>query len=114
MRQPAGRQPIEPGTTESSAKASGQTGLPRPEGKPEPAGIRGLGIARALSKELAAFSQRLAEENALRAMELVAARSLPEIVEIQAMQLQAVSEAWLRHTARLGEIYVASLRADAE
>ena len=108
----SGNEPAE-GTTLSASRK-----LRRPAKKPPPPPAaaetslaQGLGIAQALTKELTAFSQRLLKDNALRAKELAAARSLPELVEIQARQLRAVSEAWLRHTARLSEIYLATLRS---
>ena len=73
----------------------------------------GFGSAKALGEELTAFSQQLIADSALSARELTTARSLPELVEIQARQLQALSEAWLRHTERIREIYLAALRGPA-
>ena len=113
VRRPAKKPPSPAAAAETSPKVAREPGLSPAEAAPETAkaaAAQGLGIAQALTKELTAFSQRLLEDNALRAKELAAARSLPELVEIQARQLQAVSEAWLRHTARLSEIYLATLR----
>ena len=113
VRRAAKKPPSPAAAAETSLKVPREPGLSPAEAAPETAkaaAAQGLGIAQALTKELTAFSQRLLEDNALRAKELAAARSLPELVEIQARQLQAVSEAWLRHTARLTEIYLATLR----
>ena len=66
-----------------------------------------LEIAAALSDELADFARRLLEDSTARARELTAARTLPELLEIQARQLTAVSDAWLQHTARMREIFLA-------
>ena len=113
VRRPAKKPPSPAAAAETSPKVAREPGLSPAEAAPETAkaaAAQGLGIAQALTKELTAFSQRLLEDNTLRAKELAAARSLPELVEIQARQLQAVSEAWLRHTARLSEIYLATLR----
>ena len=113
VRRPAKKPPSPAAAAETSPKVAREPGLSPAEAAPEmakAAAAQGLGIAQALTKELTAFSQRLLEDNTLRAKELAAARSLPELVEIQARQLQAVSEAWLRHTARLSEIYLATLR----
>jgi hypothetical protein len=110
---PAKKPPSPAAAAETSPKVAREPGLSPAEAAPETAkaaAAQGLGIAQALTKELTAFSQRLLEDNTLRAKELAAARRLPELVEIQARQLQAVSEAWLRHTARLSEIYLATLR----
>ena len=113
VRRPAKKPPSPAAAAEISPKVAREPGLSPAEAAPETAkaaAAQGLGIAQALTKELTAFSQRLLKDNALRAKELAAARSLPELVEIQARQLHAVSEAWLRHTARLSEIYLATLR----
>ena len=66
-----------------------------------------LEIAAALSDELSDFARRLLEDSTTRARELTAARTLPELVKIQARQLTAVSDAWLQHTARMREIFLA-------
>ena len=70
----------------------------------------GLGLAKALGDEMANFSQRLITEGTVRAKEIASARTLAELVSIQARHLQVESGAWLRHTSRLSEIYLASLR----
>ena len=67
---------------------------------------RGVGIASALNKELAGFARRLVDDSAVRAGELAAARTLPELLEIQRRQLQALSDAWLEHTARMNQIFL--------
>ncbi len=71
---------------------------------------QGLGIATALGEELADFSKRLVEESTARAQELTAARTLAELVEIQGRQLRAVSDAWLRHTTRMSDIFLSAFR----
>lgn len=70
----------------------------------------GLGIAPALGEELAAFSRQLIEDSSERTRELAAARSLADLVEIQTRQLQAVSDAWLQHSARMRAIYLEALQ----
>lgn len=70
----------------------------------------GLGIAGALGEELAAFSRRLIEDSSERARELATARSLTDLIEIQARQLRAVSDAWLQHAARMRAIYLDALQ----
>jgi Phasin protein len=70
----------------------------------------GLGLAQALTAELAGFSQRLLESSTDSAQQLASARSVPELIEIQARQLKALSEAWLEHTSRMSEIYLAAVR----
>jgi Phasin protein len=73
----------------------------------------GLGLAQALSAELAGLSQRLLESSTASAQQLASARSVPELIEIQARQLKALSEAWLEHTSRMSEIYLAAVRPNA-
>ena len=74
-------------------------------------GKRGWRPVDALGDEMADFSQRLLTEGALRAKEIASARTLAELVSIQARHLQVESGAWLRHTSLLSEIYLASLRS---
>ena len=81
-----------------------------PTARPAEVATQGLGIATALGEELADFSKRLLEDSAARAQELTAARTLPELVEIQGRQLRAVSDAWLRHTARMSDIFLSAFR----
>jgi hypothetical protein len=69
----------------------------------------GLGLAQALSAELAGLSQRLLEAGSASAQQLASARSVPELIQIQARQLKSVSEAWLEHTSRISEIYRAAV-----
>ena len=71
---------------------------------------QGLGLAQALSAELAGLSKRLLEASTASAQQLASARSVPELIEIQARQLKALSEAWLQHTSRMSEIYLAAVR----
>jgi hypothetical protein len=66
-------------------------------------------LAQALSAELAGLSQRLLESTTSSAQQLASARSVPELVEIQARQMKALSEAWLEHTSRISEIYLAAV-----
>lgn len=70
----------------------------------------GLGIADALGEELAVFTRRLIADSSERARELAAARSLTDLIEIQTRQLQAVSDAWLEHCARMRAIYLDALQ----
>ena len=56
---------------------------------------QGLGLAQALSAELADLSQRLLETGTAGTQQLASARSVPELIEIQARQLKALSEAWV-------------------
>ena len=81
-----------------------------PTARPAQVATQGLGIATALGEELADFSKRLMKDSSTRAQELTAARTLPELVEIQGRQLRAVSDAWLRHTARMSEIFLSAFR----
>jgi hypothetical protein len=67
-------------------------------------------VATALSKELAEFSRSLIEDSSSRAKELISVRSIPELMEVHGRQLQAISEAWLRHVVRVQEIYFSTLR----
>jgi Phasin protein len=111
---PARRSPkagtgAEPQTFSRTAAASGQSTAAAP---PAPTAISpelGLGLAQALSAELAGLSQRLLESTASSAQQLASARSVPELVEIQARQMKALSEAWLEHTSRISEIYLAAV-----
>ena len=64
----------------------------------------GLGLEQALSAELAGHSHRLLEAGSASAQQMASARSVPELIEIQARQLQALSDAWLEHTSRISEI----------
>jgi hypothetical protein len=70
----------------------------------------GFGLAQALSAELACLSQPLLESSTAGAKQLASARSVPELIEIQARQLKALSEAWLEHTSWISEIYLAAVR----
>ena len=69
----------------------------------------GLGLAQALSAELAGLSHRLLEAGSASAQQMASARSVPELIEIQARQLKALSEAWLEHTSRISEIYLSAV-----
>jgi len=69
----------------------------------------GLGLAQALSAELSGLSHRLLEAGSASAHQLASARSVPELIEIQGRQLKALSEAWLEHTSRIGELYLAAV-----
>jgi hypothetical protein len=69
----------------------------------------GLSMAQALSAELAGLSHRLLEAGSASAQQMASARSVPELIEIQARQLQALSEAWLEHTSRVSEIYLSAV-----
>ena len=73
----------------------------------------GLGLAQALSAELAGLSHRLLEAGSASAQQMASARSVPELIEIQARQLKALSEAWLEHTSRVSEIYLSAVGPSA-
>ena len=107
--------------TDSSAPQAVEAGSPQPPRPTEQGAAAdravaegplstGLGLAKALGDEMADFSHRLLAEGALRAKEIVSARTLADLVSIQARHLRVESGAWLRHTSRLSEIYMASLR----
>jgi hypothetical protein len=70
----------------------------------------GLGLAQALGAELAGFSQRLLDASAASAQDLASVRSVPELIELQNRQLKALTEAWLEHSSRIGEIYLSAVR----
>ena len=97
--------------------AAPRTAAPAPTTRTTPAAAPaeisldlGLGLAQALSAELAGLSQRLLEASTASAQQLASARSVPDLIEIQARQLKALSETWLQHTSRMSEIYLAAIR----
>ena len=103
---PRTRKGAEPRTATPAPTTPTTPAAPPAEISPE----LGLGLAQALSAELAGLSQRLLESSTASAQQLASVRSVPELIEIQARQLKALSEAWLEHTSRMSEIYLAALR----
>lgn len=66
-------------------------------------------MAGALGEEVAAFARSVLKDSAARAQEFTQASSLPQYVEIYSRQIQDVTEALMKHNARMRDIVLAAL-----